>query len=777
MAADTPDRTGKRMNSLLSGSTIKSWFQYRCERKTRYETMDPAELAAVPIEKDQREQPWALLGVDFEDRVVARLGRETGVLRPAPSENGLRERHAVAFLKGEGSATFASQVNLRPRGQPEFLRGTSIHLRRNFADLVRREIRPTGMYFTVVDIKATRAARAFHKTQVAFYALLLRSLLTELGIAATVQSTGEIWRIPDDGDAEGDAWTVEEFALKPYLRLVEDFCRLKLPSIVDSTVASGRDDTFFHVYFKCEQCGYLPHCIQSVGRDQLPWKRDVSAVPGLSHEAKRTLLSIGVSTVSGLAELGTGVGRIDGAGWALSRRADQLVSRAQALREDVIKPSPEPHSFLMPPRTDAAIYLVADNDPVDDTLVTLGYRYVDANRVEEHVEVLPMSDRRAEADALVSIFGRLIRDLEAIDAYNETIGDSNNHASLQAHIFLYEATEAVALQNAVKRHLEDPRVRTGLLHMVRLFPPDEVVPEPEFRGMQHLPATAVRSVVEQLFSLPVSVSYDLRQVSTALCRAGLIPKGYTPPPAFERPFSALLALDISRNLREGRGRGPDAEAIRADVSARLSTCQAVSNWLRTEHQRRIEAGGAPMLRLNKQPFRLQASFNPLDAGDLDVLRALELLENRAGLLDALIQLARPKRVRSESGRAIGPMRLINVSEKGRYAHMVFAMSKDAEDVAFSFGAFGLVLSDGEPDFVLEPRLWLSLGCELMDPWRNDAPNLLRLRMFRPNFNGPVFQEVKRRAGQNEWWLDQGFVDFNSAKADAFLTFLGAQGEQ
>jgi len=36
---------------------------------------------------------------------------------------------------------------------------------------------------------------------------------------------------------------------------------------------------------------------------------------------------------------------------------------------------------------------------------------------------------------------------------------------------------------------------------VRIFPPDDVVPEPEFRGAHHLPATAVRSVVEQLYAL------------------------------------------------------------------------------------------------------------------------------------------------------------------------------------------------------------------------------------------------------------------------------------
>lgn len=762
------------MASGLSGSTIKSWFQYRCERKTRYEIMDPTELAAIPVAKDQREQPWASLGVDYEERVVTRLAREAGVLRPARGEDGLLERHAVAFLKGQGSTAYAAQVNLRPRDNPDFIRGTDIKLRRSFADLIRREVRPTGLHFTVIDIKATRAARAFHKTQIAFYVLLLHAMLAELGVSATVEPIGEIWHIPEDGDSEGDAWAVDGFALKPYLRLVEDFCHTTLPAIADKTVAKGRDDTFFHVYFKCEQCAYLPHCIDAVGRDRPALVRDVSAVAGLSHEAKRTLLSIGVGTVAGLADLGSGAGRIDGAGWSLSRRADQLVSRARALRDDTVQPGVERHSFLMPPRADAAIYLVADHDPVDDTLVTLGYRYVDSNGSHEHIEILSTADRRTEADALVSIFSRLVHDLETIDAHNDAIGNPSNPNSLYAHIFVYEATEALALQNAVKRHLEDPRVRTGLLHMVRLFPPDEVVPEPEFRGMQHLPATALRSVVEQLLSLPVTVSYDLRQVSATLHRAGLIAQGYCPAPAFERPFSSLLALDVSRGLREGRGNGPNADAIRVDVCARLAATQAIADWLRVENQQRVAAGESPMLRLNKQPFRLQATFNPLNAGDLDVLRAFELLENRAGLLETMIKLARPARVRCDAGHAIGPMRLLNVSEKGRYAYLLFSIPREAEDADLSSGTFGLILSDGEPDLVLEPRLWSRLGCDLIDSRSGDSPNLLRLRMFRPTFNGQLFQEVKRRAGQEGWWIDQSFIDFNSLKADAFLSYLGGQ---
>lgn len=106
----------------LSGSTIKSWFQYRCERKTRYEITDPSELAAVPVAKDDREKPWAVLGVDYEERVVRRLAQETGVLRPSQGdEDGLRDDAAAAFLRSKGSAEYAAQMKLKPRSRPPFL--------------------------------------------------------------------------------------------------------------------------------------------------------------------------------------------------------------------------------------------------------------------------------------------------------------------------------------------------------------------------------------------------------------------------------------------------------------------------------------------------------------------------------------------------------------------------------------------------------------------------------------------------------------------------------
>jgi hypothetical protein len=756
----------------LSGSTIKSWFQYRCERKTRYEIMDPSELTAVPVAKDDREKPWAVLGVDYEDRVVRRLARETGVLRPSPGDpNGLSDEVAAVFLRGKGSAEYAAQLKLKPRCRPSFL-GDDLFLRRSFVDLIQRDLSGDVPRFRVIDIKATRGARAFHKAQVAFYALLLEAVLSENGLAARIDPEGEIWRIPDDGDAESDDWQAEVFLLEPYRRLVRDFCAEILPGIAAKRVEQGRDETFFHVYFKCEQCSYLPHCMQAVAPGRPAHVRDVSAVPGLSHESKRSLLSVGASTVAELADMGAGIGRMEGAGWSLSRRAETLVSRAKAIRDGAVRPGPEPHTFLMPPRTDAALYLVADHDPVDDGLVTLGYLFAQDGALRETIEILPTAVRQLEADALVRIFSRLLADLAAIDSHNASLPLGNaDPAAVYAHIFVYEAAEATALQEAVKRHLDDPRVRGGLLHMVRLFPPEEIVPEPEFRGMQHLPATALRSVVEQLLALPVTVSYDLRQVSGALAVEGLIESAYQPGEAFLRPFSSLLSIEVSRALREGRPGRPAIEDLRADVSARLRATHNIAVWLRAEHGRRLAAGGRAMLRLNKQPFRLQATFNPLAADDLDVLRAFELLDNRSGLLDTLIKLAQPPRVRADSGRAIGPMRLLDVSPNQRSVLLMFRMPQNAVDNDIGAGAFGLILSDGEPDHVLEPRVWPKLGCELLQPRNGDTPDLLRIRMFRGNFESATFREVMQRAGQHGWWLDQSFVDINSAKAEAYLSFL------
>jgi hypothetical protein len=487
----------------------------------------------------------------------------------------------------------------------------------------------------------------------------------------------------------------------------------------------------------------------------------------LTHEAKRTLLGVGIGSIEKLAGA-SGVRQLDGAGWSLLRRAESLVARAEALRDSAVRRALEPHTFLMPPRSDVAIYLIADHDPVDDTLVTLGYLKAQDGHETDVIEVLPSAGRQLEADALVKIFGRLIADLEQIDRINQS-GDETT--AIYSHIFLYEPSEAVNLQHAIKRHLDDPRIHSGLLHMVRLFPPEEIVPEPEFRGVHHLPATAVRSVVEQLYALPVAVSYDLRQVSGALHAARAIPLAYLPEAPFKRAFSSLLSIDVSRELREGLRGNVTIEAVKADVRSRLRVTRAIVEWLQAEHRESVASGGRPMLRLSKKPFRLHASFDPLEFEDLDMLRACELLENRSGLLDTLIRLAQPLRARRDAGRCYADLRLVQNRKTGRDYVLAFDAPRESRDAELGPETLGLILTDDDPDLRLNPGMWMSVGCSLEPSRPQDRPGTLRVRVRADLLEGEIFQSMLRRAGDRGWCLDKSFSDFNSERAESFISFL------
>src|SRR3546814_15006716 len=98
-------------------------------------------------------------------------------------------------------------------------------------------------------------------------------------------------------DWSSDVCSSDLFALAPYLRLVDEFCRESLPGIASKRVGSGIDETFFHVYFKCEQCHFLEHCSKAIAPERGPERRDVSAVSGLTYEAKRSLGRLGVHKI------------------------------------------------------------------------------------------------------------------------------------------------------------------------------------------------------------------------------------------------------------------------------------------------------------------------------------------------------------------------------------------------------------------------------------------------------------------------------------------------
>src|SRR3546814_20401178 len=100
---------------------------------------------------------------------------------------------------------------------------------------------------------------------------------------------------------------------------------------------------------------------------------------------------------------------------------------------------------------------------------------------------------------MVVVLSALIADLTEIDSHNAALAQQGNgEDGTYAHIFFYEPAEATNLPRAIGRHLDDERIRSGMLHLLRLFPPEEFVPGPAFRGWHTFPATSIISVIEPL---------------------------------------------------------------------------------------------------------------------------------------------------------------------------------------------------------------------------------------------------------------------------------------
>lgn len=749
---------------LITGTVVKDWFQYACERRTRYASMDNASLAAVGVPDRPPPKPWALKGVRYEALVVASLGQSV----VSPSGQSLRQ-----FLAGGMPGLYAAQVEVRVHGGLSTVElSDHIGFGLNKPDLIRHGREGDRDTFTMIDIKATRRATRFHKAQVALYALLLEDYLAKGELPGRVATHGEIWRIPDSGSIDAAAYAIESFDLAPYRRMVLEFLTSVAPAIGTSVLTERRDETPFHVYFKCEDCAYLEGRCKDFVFEGEPSGRDVSAVAGMSHHAKRQLASRGITTVGALAA-SKGVARADGLSWSLKRKFELLVERAEAIRSGVIVKTAEPYSMLMPGRVGTRIFLSADVDPIDDMLVALGcvVERSDGTATEE-VVVIASSDRMAEIDALKRVFGVVLGELEAIAAHNERVG-ATHQSAIVAHLYLYEPSEALAIQAAVKRHLDDHGVRSALLEMVRMFPPDNVVAEPEYRGANHLPATAVRTVVEHLFALPVSVSYDLRQVTQVLAGAGLMTQPYSPAEGFQRRFSSLLSIDVARGIKgEGvDGSDKSREQVADDVRSRLRALAGVCDWLERESAESATPDGGALLRLPKKPFRFWRQFDPLSSSDLDVLLAFELMQNRAALLETLIALARPPAARTASGRSITGLSYVTDWPAGYGRRAIeFSVPRDARETDVGAGSFGLIITNGAYDVLLDPVAWPDFKCSV-NASRSSSSRLV-VEMSKTSFDAPAFQAMMRESrGRPDWCVDTIFKDPNTKRIAAFLTHL------
>jgi hypothetical protein len=106
----------------LSATTVKHFFQYRCDRQARYNLMASREREHSFVGQEHATcDKWAEAGDDFERQVVNALASTESVLAPMSPAKFLSSKATVEFLTRKMMETYAAQIPLHLTDSASFL--------------------------------------------------------------------------------------------------------------------------------------------------------------------------------------------------------------------------------------------------------------------------------------------------------------------------------------------------------------------------------------------------------------------------------------------------------------------------------------------------------------------------------------------------------------------------------------------------------------------------------------------------------------------------------
>jgi len=395
--------------------------QEQCERYLRFRI---AERAGQKFMKaydviPQRVTPLlSLSGASFEDDVEAEVGKRFSSVNydaQAAHDHNRPDNNqdvvAAARLLKPGQVLFLFQTRLEAELNRWLMRGD--------VDLIRLERDPQGtLRILIADMKASAAVKVEHRLQVAFYRLMLESLLAAAEVPHLPIDLGIVFRPPvDPSPEEEEEVRLLRDAAKDLLGL--DDALLELVADPDAYVQSAQDLVFgetsvarrvaatpfdqlpYCLSFKCDGCLYDEFCMKWSAETD-----DLSLLPYLSGTEKDALRRAGIATVQALAslkefapppasatyssELVPAAGKEPlvkqlAASWPVGPRLDELIHRAKSYRRSIRRDGTTALSFIpgkgnstLPAcRPDlnpnlVTIYLDAQNDYLEGRVYLLG---------------------------------------------------------------------------------------------------------------------------------------------------------------------------------------------------------------------------------------------------------------------------------------------------------------------------------------------------------------------------------------------------------------------
>jgi hypothetical protein len=470
----------------------------------------------------------------------------------------------------------------------------------------------------------------------------------------------------------------------------------------------------------------------------------------------------------------------------------------------------------MPAWSDMNIYLTVHFDPGSGIAFALGASLVyfppgrakgDPPVTEQEVFVVdrvnnlnPETERSRLlefAKLVTSWLERAHRDNEALRAARHAASERDrDFGKASVHFFFWDRLEVTQLRRMFARHMAHAEVTELVELLVRLFPPDDRLPDPEY--FQSQPGSVVKEVLKLLIGLPLAHDYTLLETANAFYpnpKTGggfyeyRLPYGFVTEMSDQIPFERAYELWEDRIfLRHPEDGVPPArwrryfrhevvDGIKSAARTRMEALQHVVRKLRQHH------GG--LLTLRKSPFSAAPPTQTQVPEPARNLIAFEKLNVACAALENRQQRSLP--VEEREARFLSIRGLLPASggvydaavararaAEPRYASrelLAFTFAPTSRDARIKARDFLLALSNEED------------ALDLDVPWRthagltfDEAMDALR-RAGLPDAglaNAPLAQLLQVEVAALEPACDPPFLVLVPARTDAFR-FARTQG--
>lgn len=482
----------------------------------------------------------------------------------------------------------------------------------------------------IIDVKMAAEPSLRHFTEVTFYAIALAAALSKQNLSDryAVSAEGLIW--PGNHDANAFQNLVKKYQsdgdIEPVLKALLDtlisvpyevyqvhvmqFFEERLPRVLDQDLL----EVSWHVRPRCQLCDYVKYC-----RHQAETCDHLSRLPWLSKGQADLLRQNGIGTTEALIEaIGGNTYEWQTAlnsSHQLRADAPALMARAQALQSKQVVPIDGRNCSFMPAWSNQRIFITVHFDPGTGITFAMGAArvYFPANHQSGEpplTEVKTFIVDRVDDMNPDTERGRLKEFIEMVAGWLLEVSDENRHLpknrQLSSHIFFWDMLEVRQLRRMFARHMNHPDVVDLIELLIRLFPPDDFLPDPDLFKSQ--PGTVVKEVIRLLIGLPIPHDYTLLDtannffpVQTASGNPYQFPKpyGFITPMSDQIPFERAYELwqdriflqhfDTTKDRSQWRRYTRDEiyEGIKSAVLIRLQALQHVVTQLREHYQDRL----------------------------------------------------------------------------------------------------------------------------------------------------------------------------------------------